>query len=90
MCHLYRPRIKTHVLNQQPCIALSRDKKKIPKMKSKLLKKALVRVFKGKKKNSAITKKNIKKRMSCSLCPYHTNNSGLLQNHLLQHNAPTS
>ena len=65
-------------------------KKKIPKMKSKLLKKALVRVFKGKKKNSAITKKNIKKRMSCSLCPYHTNNSGLLQNHLLQHNAPTS
>ena len=27
MCHLYRPRIKTHVLTQQPCFVLSRDKK---------------------------------------------------------------
>ena len=25
MCHLYRLRIKTHVLNKQPCIVLSRD-----------------------------------------------------------------
>ena len=25
MCHLYRLRIKTHVLNPTPCIALSRD-----------------------------------------------------------------
>ena len=62
---------------------------KVPKMKSKLIKKALVRVFKGNKKNGALTKKNIKKRMSCSVCPYHTNNSGLLHNHLLQHSAPT-
>ena len=26
MCHLYRLRIKTHVLNLTPCIVLSRDK----------------------------------------------------------------
>ena len=25
MCHLYRPRIKTHVLNPIPCFVLSRD-----------------------------------------------------------------
>ena len=25
MCHLYRPRIKTHVLNPTPCTLLSRD-----------------------------------------------------------------
>ena len=64
-------------------------KKKVPKMKAKLIKKALVRVFKGNKRNGALPKKNIKKCMSCSLCPYHTNNSGLLQNHLMQHSAPT-
>ncbi len=72
--------------------ALSVAKKRVrksPQIKNRLLKKALA-VFNGSKKNGLIAKRNRKtdgKRMACTLCPYHTNSPGLLQNHLLQHNA---
>ena len=33
MCHLYRLRIKTHVLNPTPCVVLSRDSLKEEKIK---------------------------------------------------------
>ncbi len=60
--------------------------RKVPQLKNKLVKKALA-VFKGSRKNGAPTKRSVRKRMSCRLCPYQTTKSGLLQNHLLQHHA---